>query len=169
MLTRLIRGLGTACGYLAAGFLAAIAIATLLQIAARQMGRALETTELSGFFLAASTFLGLAYTFVRGGHVRIGLVSQFAGSGLRRGFEIWACLVALSVMGFMSWHMVAFTVETFRFGDLSPGLMAMPLWIPQAGVSFGLLVMLLAVFEQMLVILSGRDPDYDTNVDSATE
>lgn len=169
MFTTLIRGLGTVCGYLAAAFLAAIALSTLVQIVARQMGTALETTELSGFFLAASTFLGLAYTFVHGGHVRIGLVSQFAGAGLRRSFEAWACLVALGVMGFMSWNMVAFTVETFRFGDLSPGLLAVPLWIPQTGVSFGLLVMMLAVLEQMLVVLSGRNPDYDTNVDSATE
>ena len=166
---RLIKGLALICGYMAALFLAGIAVATLIQIVARQLGLAVETTELSGFFLAASTFLGLAYTFVNGGHVRIGLVAQFAPAPIRIAAEIWVCAVGAFVVGFAAWHMTAFTIETYRFGDLSPGMIAAPLWIPQSAVSFGLIVLLLAIFEQMALVVTGRPAAYDTNIDSTAE
>ncbi|RUS60330.1 TRAP transporter small permease [Pseudorhodobacter sp. E13] len=169
MLRQLVSGLATICGYLAAGFLAAIAVATLVQIIARQFGQPVETTELSGFFLAASTFLGLAYTFVNGVHVRIGLVSEFAPKRLRQALEIWACTLAALIVGYAAWHMTAFTLQTYQFGDLSPGMLAVPLWIPQSAVAFGLIVMLLSILEQASLVLRGQKADYETNVDSAVE
>ena len=169
MFSRAIKGLAVVCGYLAAVFLAGIAVATLTQIIARQLGRPIEMTELSGFFLAASSFLGLAYTFVNGGHVRIGLVSQFASDHWRQRIDIAVCLVAGFVVAFAAWHMTAFTYESYRFGDLSPGFLAAPLWIPQSAVSFGLTVMFLAIVEQTLQVITGREPDYATNVDSTGE
>jgi TRAP-type C4-dicarboxylate transport system permease small subunit len=169
MLRSGIRRLATFCGYLAAIFLAGIAVATLIQIVARQFGKPVETTELSGFFLAASTFLGLAYTFVNGVHVRIGLVSEFAPKRLRLALEIWACSVAALIVGYAAWHMTAYTYESFGFHDLSPGMLAVPLWIPQSAIAFGLFVMLLSILEQMTLVLSGRAADYETNTDSAVE
>ncbi|KEJ95303.1 TRAP-type C4-dicarboxylate transport system, small permease component [Pseudosulfitobacter pseudonitzschiae] len=169
MLRKSIRQLGTICGYLAGVFLAGIAVATLAQISARQLGIPIDTTELSGFFLAASTFLALAYTFVNGGHVRIELVSQFAPERLRLAIEIWACAAAILIVGYASWHMTAFTIQTYTFGDLSPGLMAVPLWIPQSAVSFGLIVMLLSILEQFAVVLTGRRGAYEINTDSTAE
>ena len=165
----LIDKLALICGYLAAVFLAGIAVATLTQIVARQMGLAIETTELSGFFLAASTFLGLAYTFVNGGHVRIGFIAQFAPKRIRVAVEVWICSVGAFVIGFAAWHMTAFTIETYRFGDLSPGMIAAPLWIPQSGVSFGLWVLLLSILEQLTLVMTGRPAGYETNIDSTAE
>lgn len=169
MLRRSIRILANVCGWLAAAFLAGIAVATALQIVARQFGQPLETTELSGFFLAAATFLALAHTFVMGGHVRLGLVADFAPPGLRRAFEVWACAFAAMIVGYAGWQMAEFTIETYRFGDLSPGMLAVPLWIPQSAVCLGLFVMLLSILEQASLVLSGARADYDTNSDSAVE
>lgn len=169
MFRRFVHILATICGYLAAGFLAAIAVATLIQIVARQFALPVETTELSGFFLAASTFLGLAYTFINGGHVRVSLVSQFVSPRIRRAVELWACLVALLITGFIAWQVTRFTMETYSYGDLSPGLLAIPFWIPQSGIALGLVVFLLAILEQLCVVLRGGTPDYETNVDSTAE
>ncbi|SIO06764.1 TRAP transporter small permease [Vannielia litorea] len=169
MLRKTVTLLSNACGVLAAVFLAGIAVATLLQIVARQLGRAVETTELSGFFLAASTFLGLAYTLIHGGHVRVSLVSQFVAPGVRRAVELWCCAVAIGITGYMAWQVTRFTHETFSFGDLSPGMLAVPLWIPQSAVAFGLVVLFLALVEQAVIVLSGEKPDYLTNADSVGE
>lgn len=157
------------CGYAAGAFLAAIAVATLWQIVARQMGQAVEMTELSGFCLAASTFLALAYTFVNGGHVRVGIVPQLFSGGISRGFELWCCAVGILISGYAAYHMTLFTLETYRFGELSPGMMAIPLWIPQSAVAFGLAVMCIGIIEQAGLILSGRAADYETNIDSTAE
>lgn len=157
------------CGILAAVFLAGIAVATLWQVVARQMGVAVETTELSGFFLAASTFLGLSYTFVNGGHVRVGLLSQSAPPGVRRAIELWCCAVGAAITGYAAVQMTLFTVETFRFGDLSPGLLAVPLWIPQSALAFGLAVLTVGILEQATLIWQGQPAGYETNVDSTVD
>ena len=157
------------CGYAAGVFLAAIAVATLVQVVARQMGYAIETTELSGFCMAASTFLALAYTFVNGGHVRVGIISQLVGGSISRAVEIWCCVIGIAITGFAAFHMARFTLDTWRYGDLSPGLLAMPMWIPQAGVAFGLAMMCVGIIEQATLVLTGQEPDYDTNTDSTAE
>ncbi|WP_371157300.1 TRAP transporter small permease [Jannaschia sp. 2305UL9-9] len=166
---RTVHALATACGWLAAGFLAAIAVATLVQIGARQFGHPIEMTELSGFFLAASTFLGLAYTLIAGGHVRVSLVSQFVPDGVRRIVELWCCAIGLAITGFMTWQVGFFALETWRFNELSPGLLAIPMWIPQSAVAFGLAVLVLALLEQAVVVLRGQEPDYATNDDGVAE
>ncbi|WP_055682112.1 TRAP transporter small permease [Jannaschia rubra] len=169
MLRRGLHALYTLCGYAAAAFLAAIAVVTLWQIVARQIGMAIETTEIAGFCLAASTFLALAHTFVNGGHVRISLVSQFAPPHLRRAVEIWCCALAAGVTGYAAWQMVLFTLQSHDFGDLSPGMVAMPLWIPQSGVAFGLVVLTVAIAEQATLVIRGQAPGYATNIDGTVD
>jgi len=58
-------------GYLAALFLLAIGATIVLQIIGRFFGVAIDSTELSGFCLAASSFLGLAYALKGGPHVPV--------------------------------------------------------------------------------------------------
>lgn len=169
MLRSIVRRLAVVCGYLAAMFLAGIAVATLTQIVARQLGTPIETTELSGFFLAASTFLGLAYTFVNGGHVRIGLVKQFASERWGQRIEVAVCIATAVVIAYAAWQMAEFALETYRFGDLSPGLLAVPLWLPQSAVALGLIVMFLSIIEQTAQLIAGEEPEYNTNIDSTGE
>jgi len=166
---KFIHGLYNLCGYAAAFFLAAIAVVTLLQIVARQLRIAIETTEIAGFCLAAATFLGLAYTFVNGGHVRISFVSQFLSKRLSRLFELWCCAVGIAISGWAAWHMTHYTIQTFQFGDLSPGLVAMPLWIPQSGVCLGLIMLCVAIVEQATLIWAGQSAGYEKNVDGSVE
>ncbi|MFN4173382.1 MAG: TRAP transporter small permease [Pseudorhodobacter sp.] len=169
MLRSLIHRLYLVCGYAAAFFLAAIAVATLAQIIARQMGRAVETTEISGFFLAASTFLALAYTFVNGGHVRITILPNVVPRRVTRWVELWCCAVGIGITFYAALQMTLFTLETYRFGDLSPGMMAVPLWIPQTAVAVGLAVMCIGIIEQATLVLTGRPPGYESNIDSTAE
>lgn len=169
MLRAIAHRLYKVCGYAAGAFLAAIAVATLWQIIARQMGLAVETTELSGFCMAASTFLGLAYTFVNGGHVRVGVVAQLVGGRIGRAVELWCCGVGIAITGYAACHMALFAADTWRFGELSPGMMAFPLWIPQSAVAFGLAVMCIGIIEQTTLVLAGRPADYETNTDSTAE
>lgn len=166
---KVIHRLYNFCGYAAAFFLAAIAGVTLLQIIARQLKIAIETTEIAGFCLAAATFLGLAYTFVNGGHVRISLVSQFLPKRANRIVELWCCTVGILITGWSAWNMTSYTIQTFDFGDLSPGMVAMPLWIPQAGISFGLIMLSVAIAEQATLIWAGKTATYEKNVDGSIE
>ena len=61
-------------GYVAGMFLMAIGLTIVAQVVGRLVGVAIDSTEISGFCLAASSFLGLAYTFHSGSHIRINML-----------------------------------------------------------------------------------------------
>ena len=75
-------------GIAACIFLAGIGVLIMVQIIARMAGVVFDSTEISGFFMSAATFLGLAYTFRQGGHVRVSLLIHRLNPSQHRGFEL---------------------------------------------------------------------------------
>ncbi len=150
-----------ACGYLAAAFMVGIAVAIVLQIVSRMRGVTLDATEAAGLCLAASTFFGLAHTFRRGAHVRINLIVDRFPAELRRRVEIFNCLLGAVVVSFLAWHVSQLAVQSYQFNDISPGLLAMPFWIPQTGVAIGVIAFAVALIDELLWLLTGGRPRYD--------
>lgn len=150
-----------ACGYLAAAFMVGIAVAIVLQIVSRMRGVTLDATEAAGLCLAASTFFGLAHTFRRGAHVRINLIVDRLPAPIRRGVEIFNCLLGAVVVSFLAWHVGQLAVQSYQFNDISPGLLAMPFWIPQTGVAIGVIAFAVALIDELLWLLTGGRPRYE--------
>lgn len=155
-----LEALYRASGLLSAFFLMMIGVTILLQIAGRFFGFAFDATEISGFCMAASTFLGLAYTLHAGAHIRINLLVGKLAAANRRRVEIWCCAVGSAVFAYLSAKAWEMTWESFLFGDTSPGLMAVPFWIPQAGMALGATVMTVALVDELVQTLGGRVPDF---------
>lgn len=150
-----------ACGYLAAAFMVGIGVSIVAQIVARMRGVTLDATEAAGLCLAASTFFGLAHTFRRGGHVRINLLVDRLPLRLRRSVEILNCLLGTVVVSFLAWHVASLALQSREFNDISPGLLAMPFWIPQAGVAVGVTALAIAFVDELLWLLGGGKPRYE--------
>lgn len=161
-----LNGLYVASGLLAALFLAAIAVAVVIQVAGRMFGLPLDATELSGFFMAAATFLGLAYTFREGGHIRIGLLVTRLTGRSRQAIELWSCMVGASLAGYAAVYAVLFTHESYEFNDISPGLLAIPFWIPQSGMAIGLVILAIALLDAAWDVAHGRQAGYEKNEDA---
>lgn len=161
-----LNGLYKASGLAAAGFLAAIALAVVLQVAGRVWGMTVDSTEISGFFMAASTFLGLAYTFREGGHIRIELLASRLEGAARKALELWSCLVGAALSGYVSVYAVIFAYESHEFNDISPGVLAIPFWIPQAGMAAGLLILTVALLDAAWQVAHGRKAGYEHNEDA---
>lgn len=157
---RFLDTLYTVSGALAAFFLMMIGVSILLQIAGRLLNIAFDATEISGFCMAASTFLGLAYTLRAGAHIRVNLlISRFGPRG-RRLIEIWCCAlggVALAFFSVNAWMMV---YDSMVYGDTSPGLMAVPFWIPQIGMALGGTILAVALFDELAEVLGGKTPEF---------
>jgi TRAP-type C4-dicarboxylate transport system permease small subunit len=118
--------------------------------------------ELAGFFLAAASFLALASTFQAGGHVRVVLVLQRAPASIARWLELWNLAVAAGAAGFFAWHAIRLAADSHRFGDVSPGLVPVPLWLPQAAMALGLVILTIALVDGLLGQLRrehGTTPD----------
>ncbi|CAN5733640.1 TRAP transporter small permease [soil metagenome] len=157
---RALDSLYRASGLVSAFFLMMIGVTILLQIAGRLLGFAFDATEVSGFCMAASTFFGLAYTLNAGAHIRVNLlVGKFTPAN-RRLVEIWCCGLGVAAFGYFSvkaWQMAS---ESFQFGDTSPGLMAVPFWIPQIGMALGATIMTISLLDELAQTLAGKIPEF---------
>lgn len=149
------------CAGLAALFMAAIAVLILAQTAGRAVGIVVpDANELAGFCFAALTFLALAPTLRAGGHIRVTLVSSRLSGRPRHVLEIVALLISLGLVGFAAWATMGLVHGSLLYGDVSPGVLAFPLWIPQAAMAFGLLVMMVCLLEILVDVIRGRAPPY---------
>lgn len=162
-----------ASGGVAALFLVAICVVVLLQVGANLIDTLIKTfggepiglvipsyAEFAGFFLAASSFLALAYTLRAGAHIRVELVLQRFGIGARRVAELWCVAMSAAVSVYFTWYTVGLVLESIQFGDLSPGIVPVPLWIPQAAMAVGLAVLAIALLDELVSLLRGGVPRY---------
>ncbi|MBV6274309.1 TRAP transporter small permease [Alcaligenaceae bacterium CGII-47] len=158
---RLIAGLCQAAGIISAAMLVSMVSLILIQITGRIVGfRFLDAGELSGYLLAAMSFLALAYTFREGGHIRVNvLIANLAGKR-RWVVEVLCLLVAIAITAFFSWSSVILTLESYQFGARSTGLMAIELWIPQLGMAIGSVLLSLTLLEGLIDVLRGDMPAY---------
>lgn len=156
-------------GYLAAFCLAAIAVSVLLQILGRFTGMVVDSTEVSGFFLAASSFFALAHTFRSGAHVRVTLVVERLAGRQRRIVETFCCGSAALMIWYIAYFVVVLVLQSYRFGDVSPGLVAMPFWIPQSAMAIGLIILGIALIDEMIAVWRGAEPSYAVSEDVALD
>ena len=150
-------------GYLAAFFLVAIALSIVAQIIGRFFGVAIDSTESAGFCLAASTFFGLAYTFRYDGHIRVTLLIRLAKGPMSKLTELWGVGFCALAMGYMTYWASDLIYFSYIFGDMSKGLLAIPLWVPQSAMGLGLLILTIALVDEFIGILRGQTPSYVEN------
>lgn len=160
MMRRVLDMLYQGAGYLSAFFMVCIAVSIVIQMLARTMKYTFDATEVAGFCLAASTFFGLAYTLRSGGHVRITLAIDRLPASLKRRVEVLNCLIAGISVTFLAWHVIVLAFQSWQYNDISPGLLAVPFWIPQAGTAVGVSVFAIALIDELAWIIRGGEPRY---------
>jgi TRAP-type C4-dicarboxylate transport system permease small subunit len=139
---------------LAALFLATIGLLTLTSIFARLLGIFLPIdAEVSGFAMAASTFLALPWTFKSGDHIRVSVVLQRMQPRLRFFTEVWCLLFALFCIGLLAYSTFNMVIESYEINDLSTGIVPIPLWIPQASMLLGVCLLCVALLEILLRVV----------------
>lgn len=152
--------------YLVAAVLAGVSLVTLaglvaVQIVARMLHLViLFTSTLAGYALAAITFLALPYTFRTGGHVRMSLLIESTHGRANRGLEIFCLAVATAMVGYFAYYSIGLTYDFYRFHDVSSGSVTIPLWIPQIAMTVGLLLMTVAVVDDLVTMLLGGRASY---------
>ncbi len=153
-------------GYLAAVFLACIALTIVAQVVGRFVAITIDSTETAGFCLAASTFLGLAYTLKRGGHIRVNLVIRNIHGLPRRLIELWCTGFTAVGMAYFTYWAFDFVWFSYTADLISPGLMAIPFWIPRLGMALGLLLFTIALVDEFVAIWRGAAPSYEVNAET---
>ena len=150
-----------ACGTIAAIFLVGICVWVLAQIIGRLLGVAIPSAdEFAGYCLSASTFLALSYALRQGSHIRVTLLIDRLPPKGRRWFETVCVAGGLALSAYLTWFTIEMVWFSIEFGDLTQGLVPIPLWIPQMGMVIGLTMLTLAFAVDASRILKGLNPVY---------
>lgn len=161
--------LGRLDGWLGALCLTSMTLLILAEVTVRLLSRYIPwipghipvAWEYGSYLMAASFTFGAAMTLRAGGHIRVNLLLTSAGPTLRRILEIGGALVGLLFTGFLAYAMVRFTHGSFERGSTAISSDT-PLWIPQAVVTFGIVLLacqFLARFIQACLGLPVEDRD----------
>ena len=144
-------------GIVAAIALAGIAVLIVAQIGARMMGSQIKSSDdFAGWALAASMFLALPMTLNAGEHIRVTVISDALPDGARRVLDTVVTALAVAAAGWAAWQVVSYVRESWVYGDVSQGLIAVPLWIPQLSMAVGLVLFAVALVERLILRLLGR-------------
>ncbi|MEM1366302.1 MAG: TRAP transporter small permease [Pseudomonadota bacterium] len=147
--------------YLASGIASALCLIAivsliLLQVASRTFGFAFRGgSDYSGYAMAAASFLGFAYALNTGSHIRVSLLLNNLGR-YRHWGEVWCYGVATAATTYFAYHACIFTYQTWRFKDVSSGLDATPLWIPQMSMAVGSVIFAICFWDNLLTLLLRR-------------
>ena len=147
----LLDRLYTGAGCLAGVFMVLILLSVLAGIFGRLLGIGTPGVDAyAGYSMAASSFLALAYTLRRGEHIRVTLILQHLSARAHWWLDVAAHAIALGLAVALAWFSVRLVWLSRVYNDVSQGLDATPLWIPQIGMAAGA-ALLAAAFAQGLV------------------
>ena len=141
-------------GYVAANFLILVATFILTGIASRIFGFYIRgLAEYSGYCMAASSFLALAYTFGEKGHIRITLFLEKSNKSIRKILELWCLTVATFFSGFLSFYFIKMLMISFKFQERSEGADEILIWIPQTSVAIGSTIFFICVLHNFILLI----------------
>jgi TRAP-type C4-dicarboxylate transport system permease small subunit len=159
--------------WLSALCLVTIALMVGVQIAARLLDGALallhlprtgfiilSLNEICGYLLAAASFLALAGTLKAGVHIRVTMLLGALREDTRRYVEIWAFGFAAFASAYMTWNLGSFAWVSFRFHEISSGVVKVPLAYPQASMAFGTLVLSVALIDELVEVITRGRPSF---------
>lgn len=149
-------------GYLAAFFLVVIFLLMMGLAIGRPLGFNIPSgDDFTAWSLVAMAFLGLAHTFKRGEMIRVGLLLERLGGETRRKAELATLVVALAAIAYFAWQFGVLAHDSWRFNDISQGVVSVPLWIPQSTGVLGLVILVIALIDEIIHIARGNAPSYD--------
>ncbi|MES2511355.1 MAG: TRAP transporter small permease [Pseudomonadota bacterium] len=152
--------------YLTGGILSAVSVflicaLMITQSVAREFGvKTAGTNDVVAWLCAAAAFLSMAHAFKHGDFVRVTLLSEKVSDKTRRGLELLSLLLATIAVGYLTWWATKFTYESWQFNEIANGMVVIPLWIPQLSFVAGAWMLLLAVIDELFVVLSGSEATY---------
>ncbi len=164
MLGKFLDRLFTWSGYLAGVFLVIIAILVVAQIVARFFNTQIPSSdEFAGYSLAACSFLGLAYAFRSGSHIRVTLLTGRLQPKAQRIMLLLVLAFAAVMMAVWAYNSMALVYDSWQYNEMSKGILKYPIWIPQLSMGVGVTLFCLAILEDLVNVIRDREPNFEKN------
>jgi TRAP-type C4-dicarboxylate transport system permease small subunit len=167
---RLLDGLYTGGGVLSGVFLVVILGLMMGLSLGRPLGFDIPSgDDFAAWSLAAMSFLGLAHTFKKGEMIRVGLLLERLKGRAKQAAEVFSLCVGIIFIGYFLFNVIRLAYDSWRFFDMSTGVVVVPLWIPQSALGLGLGLLWLALIDELAIVLQGRRPTYEKEPPATTE
>jgi TRAP-type C4-dicarboxylate transport system permease small subunit len=138
-------------GWVGAGFVALIAGIIVVQIVCRELGYQVRgADDLTAWSVAGSIFFALAYTFKKGGHIQVTLITERLRGRSARAATLASLLIGTMVTGMLTLSAAHLVYDSYQFEEVAQGLLSVPMWIPQIALLLGALLLFLAVLDSLL-------------------
>ncbi|HUF92775.1 MAG TPA: TRAP transporter small permease [Candidatus Limnocylindria bacterium] len=105
--------------------------------------------EMASFLEVLVIFAGAAYTFRRGGHVRVDLVTSHLRPAVRAWLRVLTLLLGVVFLCIVLWVTTQSALTAYRYGRVS-AVMLYPLWLPMAVIPAGLTLMAVAMLATLV-------------------
>lgn len=116
--------------------------------------------DLTAYLCVATTFFALAYTFKRGELIRVGLFIDKLGPAKRRWMEAAVLTLAAAMVAYIvrwTWSDAMFSLE---IEEVAQGSVPFLLWIPKLAIPGGAGILLIAILDELVIVLRGEKPTY---------
>lgn len=154
---KLLDNLYAAAAGLAGLCMIGILAMVLLTIVSRFVGfSAPGADSYAGYAMAGAGFMALAHTLKRGEHIRVTLFISILSGRTQKIVEVLALLIATVLAGFLAYYSVHLVCQSWEIEDVSMGIDATPLWIPQLLMALGTVVFFIAFCDELVLELLGR-------------
>ena len=158
---RFLDRLYVASGAIGAAFVALICVLMIAQTILREFGvRTGAVNDVVAWFCAAASFFAMAHAFKHGDFVRVTLLLEHLPQRTRRWLEIACLAIATVCVAYLAYWANKFTYDSWVFKEVAQGLLPIPIWIPQASFALGSLLLLVAVVDELVIVLRGSKPSY---------
>lgn len=148
-------------GGIGAFFVALIALFMVGQSILREFGVSTgAVNDYVSWFCAAAGFFTMAHALKHGDFVRVSLLIERAGPKTRHVMELVSLGIASAAVIYLAYWSCKFTYESWVFKEMSQGLVAVPIWIPQLSFALGSILLVIAVVDEFIIVLRGGLPTY---------
>ena len=158
---RFLDRLYLASGAIGAVFVLLIGVLMIAQSILREFQvRTGAVNDVVAWFCAAASFFAMAHAFKHGDFVRVTLLLEKLPPGMRRAMEIGALAIGSVCVGYLAFWANKFTYDSWAFNEVAQGLLPIPIWIPQLSFALGSLLLLVAMVDELIIVLRGGKPSY---------
>lgn len=154
---RLLDTLYSASAWLAGFSMIGVLVMVLATVISRFFGFSTPGTgAYAGYAMAGAGFMALASTLKHGEHIRVTLVLGMLKGKALKAMEVTALAIATLLSGFLAFYSTRMVWQSWEIEDISVGIDATPLWIPQLLMALGTLMFFIAFCDELVLELMNK-------------
>jgi len=154
---KLLDGLYATSAWLAGISMIGVLLMVLLTIFSRFFGFSAPGTDAyAGYAMAGAGFMALASTLKHGEHIRVTLLLGMLKGKAHKALELAALCIATLLAAFLAFYSCRLVWQSWEIEDISVGIDATPLWIPQLLMAIGTVIFFIAFVDELVLELRGQ-------------